>query len=156
MANKQILADELFNKQFELLDFTTTDQINNQDLPIVLLAGGIHGNEIRGIEAVSHLVQSLKKNDNPMISNILSNIRLHVIPILNVVGHLAGVRCCPQTGEIIQYNEKTQEVILPQDQSVHNWSSQLHHNERNYLFAEFKTVYFHQILKEGIYWKVIS
>ena|SRR3990167_9067755 len=146
MANKQILA--------ELLDFTTTEQINNQDLPIVLLAGGIHGNEICGIEAVSHLIQSL--NDNPMISNILSNIRLHVIPILNVVGHLAGVRCCPQTGEIIQYNEKTQEVILPQDQSVHNWSSQLHHNERNYLFAEFKTVYFHQILKEGIYWKVIS
>ena len=112
MANKQIIADELFNKHFELLDFST----NNQDLPIVLLAGGIHGNEIRGIEAVSHLVQSLKKNDNPLISNILSKIRLYVIPRLNVVGNLAGARCCPQSGEIIQYNEETQEVILPQDQ----------------------------------------
>lgn len=55
--------------------------------PVVLFTGGIHGDEINGIEIVRQLIS--KKINKPVIGTII------VIPVLNVLGFLSGTREFP-------------------------------------------------------------
>ena len=55
--------------------------------PVVLLTGGIHGDEINGVEIVRNLIA--RKITNPKIGTIIC------IPILNIFGFLNGTREFP-------------------------------------------------------------
>ncbi|MFT4839282.1 MAG: putative deacylase [Nonlabens sp.] len=55
--------------------------------PVVLVTGGIHGDEINGIEVVRQLIS--KKINKPVIGTIIA------IPVLNVFGFLSGKREFP-------------------------------------------------------------
>src|SRR5690625_1880064 len=50
--------------------------------PVVLLTGGIHGDEINGVEIIRNLIS--RKITNPKIGTIIC------IPILNIFGFLNG------------------------------------------------------------------
>jgi predicted deacylase len=55
--------------------------------PVVLVTGGIHGDEINGIEVVRQLI--VKKLNKPVIGTIIA------IPVLNIFGFLSGTREFP-------------------------------------------------------------
>jgi predicted deacylase len=55
--------------------------------PVVLFTGGIHGDEINGVEIVRQLIS--KKINKPVIGTII------VIPVLNVLGFLSSTREFP-------------------------------------------------------------
>ncbi|PZX43914.1 hypothetical protein LX97_00919 [Nonlabens dokdonensis] len=55
--------------------------------PVVLITGGIHGDEINGIEVVRQLIS--KKINKPKIGTIIA------IPVLNIFGFLSGTREFP-------------------------------------------------------------
>lgn len=60
---------------------------NKKAGPVVLVTGGIHGDEINGIEVVRQLI--VKKLNKPVIGTIIA------IPVLNIFGFLSGTREFP-------------------------------------------------------------
>lgn len=54
--------------------------------PVVLLMGGMHGNEVTGTNSLYNLVEIFLKygKTNAYLKNILDKVRLLIIPAINI------------------------------------------------------------------------
>ena len=66
--------------------------------PTLLVCGGVHGNETRGMDGVRALQDLCSAAANPLVREVLSRARVVTVPCLNRVGHLANARGCPKRG----------------------------------------------------------
>lgn len=92
-------------KVVDELNKIVENHFGNNEKPHVYVIGGIHGNEFRSMEGTQFLVDYLKENQTELSKKILENLKITIVPILNVVGNLAGVRFCPSKGTKVQVKD---------------------------------------------------
>ncbi|KAH3760525.1 hypothetical protein Pelo_7686 [Pelomyxa schiedti] len=88
-------------------------------LPTVVVIGGVHGNEVMGIEGVQRLKSFLTtKPAHPFALRLLATARIVVVPCINPIGYLARARCCPVASEncSVNYNTNTGEIVVQDTQ----------------------------------------
>jgi len=86
------------------IDMAVHGQIE-QPLSTIWAVGGIHGNEVVGIEGTRLLDRFLRSAQpySKLCCHVLQHSRIVVIPCINVVGNLASARCCPAPGVEVAY-----------------------------------------------------
>lgn len=62
------------------------------------IIGGIHGDEIQGVKAVEHLQNYFSASKSIFADNLKSSINIVLIPVINKLGFLAGLRNSPCPG----------------------------------------------------------
>ena len=92
----QPVAAGLLGHQLELQSFGM-----GADGPTLLVCGGVHGNETRGMDGVRALQELCRATALPLVREIVSRARVVTVPCLNRVGHLAGARGCPKLGATV-------------------------------------------------------
>ncbi len=95
ILNTEIEKGKTYQLSMEIAKLHTRNSIKipviisraKQDGPVVLLNGGVHGDELNGVEIVRRLIQA--KDHKPKIGTIIC------IPVLNVFGYLNHSRYFP-------------------------------------------------------------
>lgn len=62
------------------------------------IIGGIHGDEIQGIRAAESIINYLTNSKTVFATNLKASLNLTIIPIINKLGYLAGLRNSPSPG----------------------------------------------------------
>jgi hypothetical protein len=105
-------SDEIEKNYFKQYDYST-----NKELKTFYVIGGIHGNEIKGIEG-AFLLKKYFDSERDFCKLLFSKFNIKLIPILNVVGNLAEARCCPPSNMDLEFeNEK---VIIKENEKKSN------------------------------------
>ena len=84
----------------ETIDFSFSNKLKT-----IYIVGGIHGDEIQGVKGAELLKSYFQKN-NEFSQKLRSLINIKVIPILNKIGYLAGLRCSPTEGLEIKFTSE--------------------------------------------------
>eukprot|EP01125_Pyxidicula_operculata_P020965 TRINITY_DN7893_c0_g1_i1.p1 TRINITY_DN7893_c0_g1~~TRINITY_DN7893_c0_g1_i1.p1 ORF type:complete len:357 (-),score=58.26 TRINITY_DN7893_c0_g1_i1:63-1133(-) len=86
-----------------------------QEKPVVLIVGGVHGSESTAIEGV-RLLKKVFDNapDYSIVKDILSNIRIVIVPCINKVGQLADTVSSPAPDCKVSFVD--QRVIVQDDE----------------------------------------
>eukprot|EP00854_Cymbomonas_tetramitiformis_P018027 gene18027-21468_t len=74
--------------------------------PTFLVAGGVHGNEVRamqGVELLQAYLDTSVDEEGSLAKAILDRCTIVSVARINKVGYLAGARCCPARGVPVRY-----------------------------------------------------
>ncbi len=109
----------------------------------ILVVGGVHGNEIPGIEGVKRLISYLGQPELNLATEILARVAVTVVPIVNIVGYLAEARACPQRGAEVAYEGGT--VIVPEDEKGYDGKDPAQWHDPNLGWEDNDTLVRHQM-----------
>jgi hypothetical protein len=89
--------------------------------PVMMVVGGVHGNERMGVRGAQMLVDYLKRAPVRMREGcdlgvrILSALQVVVVPCINPVGYSADARCCPTT-QVREVTFTEGKVVVAEDE----------------------------------------
>ena len=97
------------------------------DGPTLLVCGGVHGNETRGMDGVRALQKLLDNAAGcPLVREIVERSRVVTVPCLNRVGSLARARGCPKRGTKVARCPDGRVWVAPDERGgikyPHGWS----------------------------------
>ncbi|CAK9804732.1 Carboxypeptidase D [Anthophora plagiata] len=83
------IGESVKGRQLYVMEITENPGKHSQDKPEVKYIGNIHGNEVVGREILLLLLRYLCENfgTDTRVTNILKNVRLHVLPSMNPDGY---------------------------------------------------------------------
>lgn len=73
------------------------------DLPSLWVIGGVHGNEIHGINGTKLVCEFLQNSQYQTTQLLYDHAHITVVPCINICGYLAGARCCPMEDVKVNY-----------------------------------------------------
>lgn len=75
-----------------MLRFKISDNVNvDEDEPAVFLCGGVHADEVLGVEVVMNFIRDivhLYNMEDPQITNYVNHIEIFCVPFINPEGHI--------------------------------------------------------------------
>ncbi|XP_053976263.1 carboxypeptidase D-like [Hylaeus volcanicus] len=83
------IGESVKGRQLYVMEITENPGVHSQNKPEVKYIGNMHGNEVVGREMLLLLLRYLCENyeSNDRVTNILKNVRLHVLPSMNPDGY---------------------------------------------------------------------
>lgn len=75
------------------------------NVPHLAVVGGVHGNELSGMEGAQCVHEFLADATDPIAEAILERATVTVVPCVNTVGLAAGARCSPTLGSAVLRGE---------------------------------------------------
>lgn len=152
IKNSEFITDEKCNQLHVKLNSNSIDSIEtfefkskSQTDRTLFIIGGIHGDEIQGVRASQALISLFKSTSQHTILQRLSErLNITIIPAINKIGYLAGLRFSPPENQTIEVLEngaiyvREKEVfdvrsfsMLVQRQTPDGWSDPNREWERN-------------------------
>lgn len=104
LPHKKLKVEDLDSIDTHVLYHPTeqnkSDQPNDFSIKkkLFYIIGGIHGDELQGIKAVEHLQSYFSFPKSTFAQNLRSSINIVLIPVINNLGFLAGLRNSPCKG----------------------------------------------------------